>query len=314
MTIHKMLILKMFILLLAVPLASCKKLKLAGLVRDYQNTLSDSTPNDTTVTDVSATTDAEGKDAAILSAFFGLDDAMPRIADRAICEGASGKDGMPVVFSHELDLESIQAGDIKVTMASGETGSIHCVTLAPADDKGELRTLLLIGHYGTIDDQPVKVEVVGNLLSIDKTINFKGMSVTPVALEDGPSIVLAQVIPADKLDPGKVPTELPWGGGTPCPAGTKQAVNVTWNGGVTKPGGDELNDSERQKYAVTVVQADGSESKVTPFAIADLQDGDNNHKLCLDVQGTPKSVFFPAGYLTDPREDLNADTSMVITE
>lgn len=308
-----MTILMMLSPLLASSLVSCTNLRMLRMAQDYEITLADSTPNDTTVTDVTATTDAEGKEAAIISAFFGLDDAMPGLADLAVCDGASGKDGMPMVFSHELDLESIQAGDIEVTLASGKTGYLHCVTLAPADDEGELRTLLLLGHYGTVDDSPVKVEVVGNLLSMDKTVNFKGMSVTPVKLEDGPSIVLAQVIPADQLDPDKVSTELPWGGGTPCPAGTTQAVNVTWNGGVTKPGGDEVDDVERQKYVVTVVQADGSESEVTPFALADLQDGDNNHKLCLDVQGTPKSVFFPAGFMTDPRDDLNADTSLEIT-
>lgn len=53
---------------------------------------------------------------------------------------------------------------------------------------------------------------------------------------------------------------------------------------------------------------------VTPFALADLGDGDNHHKLCLDVAETPKSVFFPAGHMTDPREDLNPDTHIAITE
>ena len=53
---------------------------------------------------------------------------------------------------------------------------------------------------------------------------------------------------------------------------------------------------------------------MTPFAIGDLRDGDNNHKLCLDMAGTPQSVFFPAGYLTDPREDLNLDTTIAISD
>ena len=42
--------------------------------------------------------------------------------------------------------------------------------------------------------------------------------------------------------------------------------------------------------------------------------GDNNHELCLDVTGTPQSVYFPAGHLTDPREDLNPETMITITE
>lgn len=86
-----------------------------------------------------------------------------------------------------------------------------------------------------------------------------------------------------------------------------------WVGGVTKPGGDEADDLERQQYKVTVQQADGTEVEVTPFALGDLQDGDNNHLLCLDVAGTPTGVSMPAGFLTDPRDDLNPDTSCVVT-
>ncbi len=58
--------------------------------------------------------------------------------------------------------------------------------------------------------------------------------------------------------------------------------------------------------------ADGSTAEVTPFALADLGDGDNNHELCLDVAGTPLGVTFPAGHLVDPNEDLNPDTSIVV--
>jgi hypothetical protein len=91
-------------------------------------------------------------------------------------------------------------------------------------------------------------------------------------------------------------------------------VNVTWVGGVTKPGRGEAGDVERQQYRVTVQQADGSETEVTPRFLADLVDGDNNHRLCLDVDGKPRSVLFPAGFLADPRDDLNPDTSMLISE
>ena len=262
---------------------------------------------------MTATVDAQGKQAKILSVFYGLDDELPSNANKAVCEGAGGADGMPVIFSHEIDVDSMQAGDFKVTTMSGKTGEITCVTLAPADDRGELRTALLAGHYGSIDDQPAKVEVVGNLLSIDKSVNFKGMSASAIPLEDGPSIILAEVVAKDNLKLGQPPTQLPWGGGSGCPVSTKQVVNVTWAGGVTKPGGDEPDDVERIQYQVTMQQADGSEADVTPFALADLLDGDNNHRLCLDVDGTPKSVSFPAGYLTDPRDDPNPDTQMEVT-
>jgi hypothetical protein len=127
-------------------------------------------------------------------------------------------------------------------------------------------------------------------------------------------MVWAEIVPEDEWELGKEASPLAWGGGSGCPEGTQQVVRVTWAGGVTKPGGDEADDVERAQYKVTVLLEDGSKIEVTPFALADLGDGDNNHKLCLDVTGTPQSVYFPAGYLTDPREDLNPDTTIAISE
>ena len=47
---------------------------------------------DTTPATVLATTDAGGRDASVLSAYFGLDDALPENI-MAACKGAAGKDG-----------------------------------------------------------------------------------------------------------------------------------------------------------------------------------------------------------------------------
>jgi hypothetical protein len=160
----------------------------------------------------------------------------------------------------------------------------------------------------------VKVEIIGNLLSIDNTLNFKGASIDVIPLEEGPILVWAEIVPESEWELGKAATPLPWGGGSGCPKGTRQVVRVTWAGGITKPGGDEVDDTERLQYRITVLQEDGSTIEVAPFALADLGDGDNNHELCLDVAGAPQSVFFPAGYLTDPREDLNPETTIAISE
>ena len=116
--------------------------------------MSDSNPQDTTETDVIATQDASGREAALLSAFFGLDDALPRFANNVFCRGAHEQDGMPVIFSHEIDASTMQAGDFRVVSESGAVGAITCVTPAPADDPGETRTVLMIGQYGSIEDQP----------------------------------------------------------------------------------------------------------------------------------------------------------------
>jgi hypothetical protein len=299
-------------ILIGLTLSGCEWIEFMQGARRLRD-MADSTQKDTTTTDVIATRDANGGQAALLSAFFGLDDALPRFASRVLCPGAAGKDGMPVVFSHEVDVETMQAGDFRVVAESGAVGNITCVTPAPADDFGETRTILIIGQYGSAEDQPASVEIVGNLLSKDRQLNFLGARTTVIALEEGPTMEWSEVVPESQWELGKPGTSFPGGGGDGCPAGTKQVVRVTWAGGITKPGGEEVDDVERQAYRVTMSFGDEGETELVPFAIADLGDGDNNHELCLDRAGLPLKVDLPAGLVTDPREDLNPPTSIEIT-
>ena len=88
---------------------------------------------------------------------------------------------------------------------------------------------------------------------------------------------------------------------------------MTWTGGVTKPGGDEIDDKERMAYRVFVAGESGELTPIVPFAIGDLGDGDNNHELCLDVEARAVHVEFPEKMLTDPREDLNPVTSVSVS-
>ena len=50
-------------------------------------------------------------------------------------------------------------------------GDIHipiCVFLAPANENGENRTVLLIGEFGTaINNPPVEIRIVGDLFTTD---------------------------------------------------------------------------------------------------------------------------------------------------
>lgn len=293
----------------ALMLAGCETLSLARAIASYERTLDTYAQTDTTVTDVANSRHADGRDVALISAFFGLDNALPvRNTNRVACEGGGGGDGMPVIFSHEVDIRTLEPGDFRVTTVSGAVGEVTCLTLAPADDPGELRTALLTGNYGSAEDQPVRVDIVGNILSLDNTVNFRGASIAVTPLEAGPTIVWAERVLERQWSLGQEATFLPWGGGSRCPVGTLQVIRVTWGGGVTAPDDREADDAERALYQVSVVRADGSEAEIAPFALADLRDGDNNHLLCLDTTDTVRSVFFPAGHLTDPREDLNPDT------
>jgi len=219
---------------------------------------------------------------------------------------------MPVVFSEELDPETLQAGDFRVVLGGDRPGQIVCVTPAPANDTGELRTILLIGDFGSADDPPLRVEITGNVLSADHRFNFRDAQADVTRLEDGPSLVLAEVVPPAEWALDRAATRFPFGGGSGCPGSTRQVVRAVWNGGVTKPGGDEIDDVERRAYRVLVDGGGGEASEVSPFAIGDLGDGDNNHELCLDTEAPALRVAFPAGLMTDPREDLNPATEVTV--
>lgn len=253
---------------------------------------------------------ANGKGAALLSAFFGLDNGLFQVAN-LICNGAAGKDGMPVIFSAEIDHRTMQAGDFKVTTASGKTGTMHCVSLLPATDAGELRTVLLIGEFGNADsDPPARVEIVGNLNSIDGTLNFKGTQVAVTPLAPGPTLVMAERVSDREVDKG---LGLARTKGSACPStGVAQQIRVVWAGGVTLPKGDEPGEAERQRYKVTVGGPDGKKREIIPVALANLGDGDNNHVLCLDTPDQALSVSFPGGIFKDPNGDLNPATAITV--
>jgi len=253
----------------------------------------------------SGDTSANNQPPRLLSAFFGLDNALPFAANR-LCLGAWRKDGMPVVMSHTLRAETLEPEDFQIIRQSGISTAPNCVTLRPAQDIGENRTVLLIGEFGnTDDDPPAKVVVVGDLMSdvpANTPVNFKGAEVEVIPLKDGPTLIWAEVIPAeiwaqaDRL--------------SACPQDTRQVVRVTWTGGISLPTGVPMGDGEGALYRVTMSQVSGARQEVTPISLADLGDRDNNHHLCLDTDIQPISVSFPAGHFVDPNQDLNPDTDV----
>ena len=257
--------------------------------------------------------ETEDPRAEVLSAFFGLDGTLSGRAYAALCqEGSDDTDGMPIIFSDVVELETLQAGDIEVTLESGAKKVPACVTFAPALDTDEIRTALLLGDLGDHpDDPPVRVEIVGHVLSSDGVLDFQGAQIDVTPLPDGPSIVLAEVVPEADWNLGASSGRAV---GSGCPEGTKQVVRAVWAGGITRPGGDELEDEDFARYSVTLEGEGGSTRDVAPFAVGDLGDQDNNHELCLDVEGRPLSVSFPAGFVTDPNEDLNPDTMVDVTQ
>ncbi len=246
------------------------------------------------------------REAKILTVFFGLDNALPRTA-RVMYKKAYGKDGMPIVFSHELDPGTLDATDFEITTKNGAVFPVEAVSLMPAEEAFELRTVLLIGAYGNYpDNPPVSLEIVGDLMS-RTGVNFKSQTKEIIPLPDGPILSYAEYF--------RFTEDYPYvekGAGCDCPREkTSVVVKAVWAGGVRALNGEELGANELSAFEVALVQ--GSDTiTVTPFQLADLSDNDNNIDLCLAESGTPISLSVKENTAIDPRDDPNPRTEIEV--
>jgi len=246
------------------------------------------------------------REPRILTAFFGLDNALPQRAN-LMYRKAEGKDGMPLVFSHELDPNTTEATDFAVTTADGTVFEVEAISFMPANEEFELRTVLFIGDYGNHpDNPPVSVEVVGDLMARSGQ-NFKGKTASVIPLPAGPILSYAEYFPLDEDYP-----YIATGDGCDCPkAETKLVVKAVWSGGVRALNGEELGENEREAFIVTLV--DGADTlEVTPFQLADLSDNENNIDLCLKQSGIPISVRVREKVAIDPNDDPNPATQVAV--
>jgi len=83
----------------------------------------------------------KSRKATILSAFFGLDNAMP-LKSIGIWSKAPGKDGMPLVFSHEIDPATLNQQVFKITTQKGNKLNV----LLPFQSY-KMQTLLRFIHF-----------------------------------------------------------------------------------------------------------------------------------------------------------------------
>ena len=240
----------------------------------------------------------------LVSAFFGLDNALPGL----MCnQPGSLLDGMPVNFKFPLDPSSLSEADFEVLDSLGNTHTPDCVFLAPADEDGENRTVLLLGEFGTpVTNPPVEVRVVGDLFTTDtfsgesacsELINLNGMTTTNVIpLADGPSLFFAQKIEGDLNE---------------CNAGT-QTIQVAWNGGVTPYiSGDA--ESDLFQYYVGYSDSAGVLIPHVPISIADINDNDNFHQLCFSTPDEIVQVSMMANAVEDPNHDPNAYSEIAVS-
>ena len=78
----------------------------------------------------------------LVSAFFGLDNGLPSILCNQL---GSQLDGMPVNFKFPIDVSSLAGTDFEVVDSLGNIHIPMCAVLAPANENGENRTVLLLG-------------------------------------------------------------------------------------------------------------------------------------------------------------------------
>jgi hypothetical protein len=232
----------------------------------------------------------------LVSAFFGLDNGLPSLLCNQL---GSQLDGMPVNFKFPLDASSLSETDFEVLDSLGNIHTPICVFLAPANENGENRTVLLIGEFGTaVTNPPVEVRIVGDLFTTDtlsgesacsEIINLNGVTTTNVIpLDDGPSLFFAQRIDGNLNE---------------CNSGT-QTIQVAWDGGITPYiSGD--TESDLFQYYIGYSDSSGVLMPHVPISIADINDNDNFHQLCFSTSDEIVKISMMANMVEDPNQDPN---------
>ncbi|MEL6109152.1 MAG: haloalkane dehalogenase, partial [Planctomycetota bacterium] len=241
-----------------------------------------------------ATSDA---DAELLSAYLGALD-IPLERPLEAITGADHEpddDGMPVVFSVQIDADTLSPQDFQVTTASGATMTPTVATLAPADEADELRTVLLAGPLGTTNDPPISVSVIDSLESIDG-VQLRGLTSEITTNEHGAELVVAVVDPAEMAAEGNEVS----------PA----RVQTTWQGGVSAKFG--RTPGQRELQSIHLVDQNGDRHH--PVGFEDVADDDNHIVLIAPEGVTPVRVDVEAGTFFDPTNRPNPETSIEISD
>ena len=117
---------------------------------DIEETTSDSIfiEINRTTTEIGDSDTGQLQNPSILSAYHGLDQ-LPFPANLLCGFNVAGDDGMPVVFSTQLQVDSVVPESFRVIRSDGESVVPNCATLNPAVEPLEMRTVLLTGDFGT---------------------------------------------------------------------------------------------------------------------------------------------------------------------
>jgi hypothetical protein len=235
---------------------------------------------------------------SIVSAFFGLNNAAP-IWVNTICPGGLNQDAMPVSFKYSIDETTLSEFDFEVIDNMGNPQTPLCAVLAPADENGENRTVLLIGEFGIpVINPPVEIKIIDDLFTMDRlpeesacseVMNLNGAYTTNVIpLGDGPSMFFAQRIEGSINE---------------C-TGTNQTIQVAWTGGIT-PFIDGDTEEDLYQYYIGYTDSSGTLIPNVPISIADINDNDNFHQLCFSTTDTIRIMAIVENVVEDPNGDPN---------
>lgn len=257
----------------------------------------------------------------MISAFFGLDNGVNGLQAFFITSPAAnpwnidnpsrpnpqglthdelnGLDGLPVVFSELIDPTTLDPSDFLITTASGATYTPVTATVNPSHDADERRSVVLFGEFGDADsDPPATVSLVGELLSVGGSdFSQTAPPVDVIPLANGPTLVYAETV-----DPGTVDVV----------EASALVLRAVWAGGIEATDGNEVTEQEWSRYVLSGTDAFGNPVELTPIAIGDLNDNDNNHLLYFDQAIRPETLFLPEGLVIDPNGDLNPATSVAV--
>ncbi len=255
----------------------------------------------------------------IQTVFVGLDNTVP-INANVICRNAAGKDGLVLTVSHQVDGSTLQPTAIRVYKANGDSATPQCALLAPANESNENRSILMFGEFGNdASNPPVRLKIVGDIFTkaslptdfatCAPVQNLRGLSSNNIIqLLAGPVIAFAQRQDTTQMQLGQPQTI---GVGAGCPVGTKMVIQVAWSGGIVSATSE--NDSLLYKYYTVYADSAGTTVKRFPYKVADLNDNDNYHDLCMNSLLKPIRVEFVAGKVQDPNGDKNPLTARDLT-
>mmetsp|Transcript_102351 Transcript_102351/g.265107 ORF Transcript_102351/g.265107 Transcript_102351/m.265107 type:complete len:414 (-) Transcript_102351:176-1417(-) len=207
------------------------------------------------------------------------------------------QDGMPCTFSpdsQDEDLATLQLSEIEIKMSDGTSRNPTGATWAPSNERNEMRTLLLVGHFGFSENlKIVSVSVRGSSYS------GGGLSYTNMGHE------LAYAKWWDVDSHAKLEGDGNWltdrmRGPTNCAhtfPDTTHLIQVVFNGGVTVTfnGNTKLAynlDQEKHKQMFKVILGDDMELAADKFlGLADEADGDNYVDVCMKLTDEDVNKF-----------------------